>query len=380
MNMLSRLTSLVLLTLWLLPAAHAQPVLFADPATTERAPGRSGITGLFHLDYHVPDGYAISGLETAETSDRPCRVGIMRKALPGQDNAFYNYDYGIYGNQQLDQGCPPSIVPTDWIPSRKRAGFFEENNLYVRAAAVCDSKNNNNERIKGLRVFGAHITDAGDVNPTQQRDEFARPNCGTWQSLVSCPDGKIATGIRAHFNTHGFVGLELWCSSMMDSEGGAGPGGIAIAQARTPPPGDEAALGDWADVFTRCKTEGCSAATQASLDVTWSNLQSRPAPTALQGQYQMERTDAKSKAGPTPVQIEQKGRQVTLTIAQDVAAVGLPAKTVFQGVLSGDRLKAVSDGGASLDLRLAGKQLNGTLHIPTGRRTASHTILLKRSR
>lgn len=373
-------TSIVLLVL-LTPAAHAQPVIVADPATTHLADGLSGRTGLFHIDYHTLDGYAISGLETAETSDRPCRVGIMRKGLPGQHDAFQNYDYGIYGNQQVNQGCPPSIVPTDWIPSRKRAGFFASNNLYVNAAEVCDSKNNNNERIKGLRVFGSRITNSGTVNLAQEQDEFSRTNCGQWQSRVSCPSNEIATGIRAHFDTDGFVGLQLYCSRFINENASSDEEATSISQGRVAPSGGGATRSTgsltWASEISQCRTSGCSAAQQASLDATWENLRSQPAQADISGWYQMR--IARSEARGARVQIAQAGKQTTMTLKNGAPALGLPAKTVFQGVLEDDLYKAVAEDGTQLDLRLAKQQFTGSLTLG-GRNGAPHRVVLKRLR
>jgi hypothetical protein len=375
-------TSIVLVVL-LTPAAHAQPVIVADPATTHLADGLSGRTGLFHIDYHVLDGYAISGLETAETSDRPCRVGIMRKGLPGQHDAFQNYDYGIYGNQQVNQGCPPSIVPTDWIPSRKRAGFFTANNLYVNAAEVCDSKNKNNERIKGLRVFGSRITNSGNVNLAQEQDEFARANCGQWQSRVSCPSNEIATGIRAHFDTDGFVGLQLYCSQFMNENASSNEETTSISQGRVAPSGGGASRTSgsltWVTEIEQCRIVGCSATKQASLDAAWANLRSQPAQADVSGQYQMQLARTRASASQTHVRIVQAGKQTTLMLEDAAPGLGLRAKTAFQGVLEDDQYKAVAEDGARLDLQLDGQHFTGTL-TTKGRDGAAHQVVLKRRR
>ena len=352
----------LLLVLLPAPTAHAQ--LLTDPASTHLAPGLSGRAGLFELDYDVPEGYAISGLETAETSDRPCRVGILRKGLPGHDDAYYNYDYGIYGNQQLNQGCPPSFLPTDWIPSRKRAGFFERDNLYVNAAEVCDSKNNNNERIKGIRVFASRITEDGTVQIVQEQDEFARNNCGTWQDRVTCPADEVATGIIAHFDDDGFVGLQLRCSRLLS------PGGHAATPA---PP---AASFDWVNAYARCKAEACSRPQLASLDDAWDDLRHEPVLTEVTGRFHAHWGDEKKKASPALLQIEQVGRQLKATVERGDAS--LPAKTVFRGMVSGNRLQATAEDGTHLDLQVLGQQLSGTLK-PAGRAAAPQRVRLTRA-
>lgn len=160
-----------------------------DHATTISAAVTTGITTDFWAPYDTGDEYAIAGLETAETSNKPCRLGITRKNLDTGRVISLNY-----GQQQIDLECSIDMF-WEWTPSRKRAGFFVRNRRFVRSVAAC--VNDNNGRIKGLRVTAAIVSERGEVSPISATDEFERANCREWKPASVCPADMIGSGVIA---------------------------------------------------------------------------------------------------------------------------------------------------------------------------------------
>ena len=202
---------LVLTVVALLLGFSSPAPVRVDLSTTTNARW-SGAPGNLQADWSVSSGdFAISGLETAESLDKPCRMGVMFKGMPGTASQYRNYDTN-YGEQQINIQC--SLSMSDWIPSRRRAGFFAANRRYVAAAAVCT--NSRNGRVKGLRVYPARVLNSGQVEHllTQTR-EFERQNCNDWKRASICPADKVATGVIAGFNQRGIVGIRLQCSAVI---------------------------------------------------------------------------------------------------------------------------------------------------------------------
>lgn len=87
---------------------------------------------------------------------------------------------------------------------------------YITAIQVCtnDKKDSFDNKLKGLKAWGATIRTDGTLqaNPTAQK--FERPNCEKWRTKVECPAGKVATGVRAYwqFPGRGFAGMSLRCT------------------------------------------------------------------------------------------------------------------------------------------------------------------------
>ena len=72
-------------------------------------------------------------------------------------------------------------------------------------------------KLKGARIWGGKIDDAGHVTPVSPSTKFERTHCKRWQPKVACGDQKIATGIRGYFYDvydKGFSGMGLRCSTI----------------------------------------------------------------------------------------------------------------------------------------------------------------------
>lgn len=123
--------------------------------------------------------------------------------------------------------------------------------LYVNGIAACDSRDNDNERIKGVQLYMAHINGVSPA-PTEyecnvrQTDGSlvwqtcdatnpesvpfgtvqmlpvdvrmlvsARTNCGTWDNAVNCASGQIASAVRVHVSSDNEItGLGLSCDTV----------------------------------------------------------------------------------------------------------------------------------------------------------------------
>lgn len=70
----------------------------------------------------------------------------------------------------------------------------------IHAVQVC--MNGRRDRIKGVRVWGAHVgrNVAGEVEPDRALyGEYARANCsGDWERKVTCPSDQVAVGLTIH--------------------------------------------------------------------------------------------------------------------------------------------------------------------------------------
>lgn len=87
------------------------------------------------------------------------------------------------------------------------------NTHHMTALRVCV----NNEKIKGLMVWGRAIQPNGKLSAAEVQDKFELPNCkDQWQEKIECGEGKVITGIRAHYKNaaKGFSGLAIRCTGI----------------------------------------------------------------------------------------------------------------------------------------------------------------------
>lgn len=91
---------------------------------------------------------------------------------------------------------------------------------YITAVQVCLNNTDDaaKRKIKGLKVWGARIDSSGKLQYDKEANSHELPNCYGWSSIVSCPDGKVATGIRAHWvsGKAGFAGIALYCAGLKE--------------------------------------------------------------------------------------------------------------------------------------------------------------------
>ena len=150
--------------------------------------------------------YGITGILIEEAGDRPCHVKIFGGALDSDKGP---------DDRKLGQA---TIGNCNRLPpiGALIVSISDSTNRFVDGIKVCDSKNNRNERIKGLSIRPAHVKSDATVTreapPTSAQDES--PNCGAFDSLQYCDDGMIASGVVMHHDGDSFTGIQLACRDL----------------------------------------------------------------------------------------------------------------------------------------------------------------------
>jgi hypothetical protein len=144
--------------------------------------------------------FAISGIGVQETQDKPCHVWIF-----GREMGISSSANDVIGEEELP-GCNSfgSLVTFHSV------SFGTDR--YVRAIRACNN-NNNNHRLKGLKIKAALVNSAtGTVTEEETYDIYQQTNCDVWGSWVTCPDNEVAVAIRLNHENDAVVGLELKCA------------------------------------------------------------------------------------------------------------------------------------------------------------------------
>jgi hypothetical protein len=92
---------------------------------------------------------------------------------------------------------------------------------FVSAVQVCSEKvPADQQRVRGARFWGASIEPDGSVKTKGETASFELTDCKKWHPKKSCPKGKVATGIRAHYRdgAQGIIGLELLCQGVSEQK------------------------------------------------------------------------------------------------------------------------------------------------------------------
>ena len=358
----------------LLSTTTAQDIRI-DATTTEEAAAVTGQETDVPVFYDTDDEHAIGGLETAEVSNKPCRLGITRKNLDtGETRSF------TYGQQQINLECNVDML-WELLPSRKSAGFFYTNRRFVRAVAAC--VNDNNGRIKGLRVTAATVSLGGEVSPIQATDEFERPNCrGNWQDPSVCPADMVASGLIAYMTEpNGLVGIRLKCSRVM---GGYDDTHVAEEPGYTPPPGstfscDDLAQLSWAGqvAFSQMYSNSCA----DDIEDAWDNAAIGGGRFDMSGLYTMKVFDpqaASTVLAQTRVEIEQTGRQILFNVDRGLNAWDLAEVYVMRGLQEQSRvLDVIGEDGDRINAEFR-TRIKGTLRLDNRGETPAYPIELIR--
>ena len=136
--------------------------------------------------------YGITSVLLEEAGDKPCRVVLWGGVLDG--------DKGPDGRKLAEAslaGCNPGGLIDIVHPSLK-----ENPDRFLAAVDVCNSSNKHNDRIKGLRLRGAHLQMSGVYVLAETASEF-QPNCGV------TGDGRNAAGWSSGVNTNGTIAVGL---------------------------------------------------------------------------------------------------------------------------------------------------------------------------
>ncbi len=219
---------------------------FAGDTQTTIVSGSTNTTNTPQIISVEGGAYGVTALEWAEggTSgglNKPCYLNVefrnLSDALRTSGNDIVSREVNVCDNQNYNEG---SLL-------RPRGGGGPYNPrlpLFVDGIESCDSKTDNNERIKGITYWRTLINDA-DPDPSEfecsigtpiqpdvisepcdvmygddatehvkQRAE-RRPNCGEWNGPATCDPGKIASGVRVFTSVAGeIIGLGLVCETV----------------------------------------------------------------------------------------------------------------------------------------------------------------------
>lgn len=144
------------------------------------------------------DHTAVTLINSKERNNVPCYLHITKHDINGSSTPGYT---------TWDE-CNGTSV------EYKGIGFTLGTGLYVYGIQAC-TNNKNNQRVKGIRVFGGPIQD-GVIQQIGLFDEFTRPNCSNWHSAVYCEPGEVATKVRIHHTGDEINGLSLACRVVAD--------------------------------------------------------------------------------------------------------------------------------------------------------------------
>lgn len=143
----------------------------------------------------------VESIEFRERNDRPCFLRVrFRTHRPDVARTDDTFD-GCDGNSRSAK-----TVSIDHITSELRA---------VAGLRICQRRQN--DRLKGVQVFGARITEGGVGHDQAITESDERTNCNEWQPTVSCPADRVATGVIVHFHRNvrapnEIIGLSLRCA------------------------------------------------------------------------------------------------------------------------------------------------------------------------
>jgi hypothetical protein len=231
-------------------AAPAQAAISGYARGSVQTLGISGTTGDHMETILAPGNGWIYGLEIGEKADQPCYLGIWAVEgavpAPGFPTAFDRCAGSVTETSVKTVGFAYASTQSAWnavqqfgpgiaigLPGYSeiqlvRALFAASNAnpplpfvggepVALDGLGIC--QRNGNDELKGLRVHGSMLdlsgasvvanpivttqpTVAGGVTipPGARRNEQAqRPNCNSWQTIRTCPSGKVLVGLDVHY-------------------------------------------------------------------------------------------------------------------------------------------------------------------------------------
>ncbi len=144
----------------------------------------------------------IEGVEFRERNDRPCWLRVD----------FRTHRPDVQRTSQTFDRCGGAASGGRSV----RIGDVSSEFRMVSGLVVCQRRQN--ERLKGIRVYGATVTPTlGVRHDDALTDVRERANCNDWRPRVSCPANQVGKALLVHFrSTPGapdeIVGLALRCA------------------------------------------------------------------------------------------------------------------------------------------------------------------------
>ena len=168
--------------------------------------------------------YGIVSIMTQEDNDRPCRIALFSGVL----DPVKGPDGRLLGQGRLDnclRFTPSDLINPLSIGQGTKVGMLLSSvdhleDHFINGVEVCDSRNRNNERIKGVGVHPVKVDKFGGVTPwkdpeltipKKSRDQHA--HCGGFSDAQYCPEPHrmVAVGVVMHHDGRSFTGMQLVC-------------------------------------------------------------------------------------------------------------------------------------------------------------------------
>lgn len=136
-----------------------------------------------------------------ERSDKPCVINVELREL--FDAQAYNPPVGgslcTHGSDHVD------------------VSFSENPRYYIRGVAACtnDKTDTSKRRVKGIKIYPAKVQRDGTVTNLSASEADEQAHCKIWHRAVYCPNGYIASKVRAHYKDDYFTGLSLRCRKVV---------------------------------------------------------------------------------------------------------------------------------------------------------------------
>lgn len=218
--------------------------IFSGNATPTAVSGTS--TGNVHTLSVSGGRYGVESIEWAEGGitgglDRPCflRVGFrsLNQLINENDAPDTVEDFVNVCNASSYNASTLMKAQLRFSRESYATGNLESWHLFASSVQTCDS-GSSNDRIKGVSLWGSAQNGSAVPEPTDyeclsgppyvrgpcrdhevRRALVERTNCSSWNSLVACPAGQIASGVKVHVaNGNEIVGLALECDTVVTAQ------------------------------------------------------------------------------------------------------------------------------------------------------------------
>lgn len=162
-----------------------------------------------------PGTTGVQGVRVRENYDKPCALEISGKSLEQGSRDEGDEELNICTDGfQFPQGALSFL---NGLSTSDKAVVFDGNpRHYLRGIAVC-TNNNNNHRLKGIRIYPASVGTDATVNALGSYEEFRQTNCSQWHTAVYCPSGQVASGLAVHHSDEEITGIALRCRRVVAS-------------------------------------------------------------------------------------------------------------------------------------------------------------------
>lgn len=174
-----------------------------DTATHAWLSSVSGVSGTVVEEYVLPASTGLHRLDGAEHNDRPV--------------VFFVYGAGLSPDDAASRRVRTAKVSpgTDkWSEGSSKSANIGADRV-ATGVRVCV----NNDRIKGVRLYGRVVNRDGSLGASENSDAYDRTNCGAndWSRTLTCGAGKAISGLRFHALTRGissesFSGISIACA------------------------------------------------------------------------------------------------------------------------------------------------------------------------